>query len=139
MFGSHCPQVLEEVEKALVNELLIAIQRSCPEYLCRDLELTEVELKCSGENAGLLRATASGVGTESNVQSFLESITEENPPLMLSLNGTTVQISSVHEQPTPPVPSSNRLSQITGSVVGFILTALLVLLSLIITYSVWRR
>lgn len=133
-----CSQGLEEVERAIVEELLAAIRESCPEYLCRDLILTGVELECSGETAeGSLTATASGIGTQDNVQSFLKSISEEESPLLLSVNGTAVRVSSVTQLSSQPQP--DRVAEITGSCVAAGLAVLLLLLSLIATYSIWRR
>lgn len=120
-----------------MEELLAAIQESCPEYLCRDLTLTGVELVCSGETEGVLTATASGIGTQDNVQSFLKSISEEESPLLLSVNGTAVRVNSV-TQPSSQ-PQSDRVAEITGSCVAAGLAVLLLLLSLIVTYSIWRR
>ena len=130
-----CPQGFEGV-KALVGKLLTAIQESCPDYLCRDLTLENVSLTCSGETAGVLTATASGIGTERNVRSFLRSINEDNPPLRLSLNGTPVEVSSVVKEQKNTTPESDRsVREITGSTVG---VGLSVLLTLVLTYSAWR-
>ena len=132
-----CPQGFEEVEEALVGKLLTAIQESCPDYLCRDLTLANVSLTCSGETAGVLTATASGIGAERNVLSFLRSINEDNPPLRLSLNGTSVEVSSVvNEEQKNTTPKSDRsVQEITGSTVGVVL---LVLLTLVLSYAAWR-
>ena len=132
-----CSQGLEEVERAIVEELLAAIRESCPEYLCRDLTLTGVELVCSGETEGILTATASGTGTEDNVQSFLKSISEEESPLLLSVNGTAVRVNSVTQLSSQP--QSDPVAEITGTCVAAGLAVLLLLLSLIVTYSIWRR
>ena len=124
-----------------MGKLLTGIQESCPDYLCRDLTLANVSLTCSGGTAGVLTATASGIGTETNVQSFLRSINEDNPPLRLSLNGTSVEVSSVvHEEQknTTPAESDRSVREITGSTVGLSLSVLLALLTLVLSYAAWR-
>ena len=109
------------------------IRNTCPEHLCTDLSLSEVELSCSGEREALLSATARGVGTQDNIRSFLESISER--PLTLRVNGTTVQVeySAVQQQGS----DHDRVSEIAGSTVAAVVALVVLLLAL--SYTLWRR
>ena len=126
-------QVLSEVREDLVAELVEVIRESCPEYLCLDLTLTDVELTCTGQSDGLLTATATGIGTQDSVRSFVESISEGNEPLKLDVNGTAVELLSQMAE-----TQSGRVAEVTGLSVGAGLGVLVLLLTLSLCCALWH-
>lgn len=121
-------QVIDKIKEDIMKDLVQSIQNSCPEYLCQDLVLREVRFTCSTtDNAAVeFSALASGVGAQDSVRAFLQNLEEE--PVNLSINGTSVQVTST-APPTTSTPKTDvgLIVTCTGGV--FVLLLLLVVLA----------
>lgn len=124
-------QVIDKIREDIVQELVHLIQKSCPEYLCQDLVLTEVSVTCSTtDNAAMeFSALASGVRTQDTVRAFLQNLQE---PLNLSINGTSVQATPTTPPTTPPTSSTPKTDIgpiVAYSTCGFMLVLLIVVVA----------
>ena len=120
--------MIAKIKEDIVKDLVQSIQNSCPEYLCQDLVLTEVSFTCSTtDNAAVeVSALASGVGAQDSVRAFLQNLEEE--PVDLSINGTSVQVTST-APPTTSTPKTDIGQKVAYSGCGFVLLLLLVVLA----------
>ena len=130
--------MIDETRDGIVNELVQQIQDSCPEYLCRDLVLSEVDLSCSLADSNVVQfsALARGVEAQESVRSFLKTLSSGNftPKIY---NGTVVTMSDPTHLPRPsPTPRSRHaVAPIAGSSVGGF-TVLLIATTFVLVISV---
>lgn len=109
--------MIEKIKEDLVDQLVQEIRKSCPEYLCQDLVLTEVTLSCltTDSTAAELSALGRGIGTQDIVRAFLQNLSNQQEPLILSVNGTIVQATPV----VPPTTSTTTKSDNIVPIVAY--------------------
>ena len=121
-----------------MEELVREIQASCPQYLCQDLELSSVEFSCFDNAVVQFSALASGVGAQDSVRAFLETVANQQDPLTISVNDTTVEVVEPTVQSSSSHATQHRpIAQIAGSSGGG-LAVVLVMVALVLLCTVWQ-